>query len=199
MDEAVVGSNIRSVREGVGLTLTAAAQRAQLTKSTLSKIEKGQVSAPISTLIRIAEALAVELASFFVNPDAQPAYVLTRKGQGRIISRDGSRFGYSYEALAVDMARKRAEPFVLTIRPGDPVGKFQHGGEEFIHVLSGRLAFTVGDEQLALGPGDSLYFDPTQVHTTRVVGKRPAKFLCVFILDQPSAPNGGGPRGGKRT
>ncbi len=188
----MIGQNVRRARESVGLTVTDAAKRAALSKANLSKIETGQISTPIATLIRIADALGVELASFFVNPKRQPSYVLTRKDQGQVIARDGSAFGYSYEALAIGIAGKHAEPFVLTIKPGDPVGDFQHGGEEFIYMLSGRLGFTIGDATMKLGPGDSLYFDPEIVHKTQVIGKRPARFLCVFIQkDGAGVPHGG--------
>ena len=184
MDERDLGANIRAVRQGKGLTVTDLAARAQLTKSAVSKIERGQHSAPISTLMRLAGALNVTLAELFVEPNAKPPYVLTRAGHGKILTRDGSRYGYAYEALALDMPDKRIEPFVLTIQPGDPAGEFQHGGQEFIYMLSGRMQFTVGDATLTLGPGDSLYFDPTHVHTTRVLGKKPARFLCTFVQDQ---------------
>ena len=184
MDEQSIGANIRGLRGEAGVTLTALAKKAGMTKSTLSKIENGQVSPPISTLMRLAEALDVRLAEFFREADGGPAYVLTRKGQGRIISRDGSRLGYSYEGLALEMQDKLGEPFVLTIRPGDPVGEFQHGGEEFVYVLAGRMEFEIGDDVLKLGAGDSLYFDPNQVHRTRVLGTRPVRFVCVFIQDR---------------
>jgi quercetin dioxygenase-like cupin family protein len=81
----------------------------------------------------------------------------------------------------MNMPDKQAEPFLLTINPGDPVGEFRHDGQEFIYMLAGRMRFTVGDEVLALGPGDALYFDPTRVHKTEIVGGKPARFLCVFI------------------
>jgi quercetin dioxygenase-like cupin family protein len=141
--------------------------------------------------MRIASALDVALGELFVEPDARPAYVLTRAGEGRILTRDGSRYGYAYEALALDMPNKGIEPFLLTIQPDDPVGRFQHGGQEFIYVLAGKIEFTVGDARLTLGPGDSLYFDPTHVHTTRVLGKKPARFLCTFVQDPPPRSSNG--------
>jgi transcriptional regulator with XRE-family HTH domain len=183
MNEQTLGANIRRLRGEARQTLTGLAKAAGMTKSTLSKIETGRISPPISTLMRIADALGIRLAKFFDEPEEAPPYVLTRRGKGRIISRDGSRFGYSYQALALDMPGKQAEPFLLTIRPGDPLGKFRHGGQEFIHMLSGTLEFTVDKDRLVLQPGDSLYFDPARGHTTRVIGRSPARFLCVFIQD----------------
>ena len=187
MDEKAIGANIRGLRERAGLTATEIAKRAELSKSTVSKIETGQISPPISTLMRIAQALNEPLAEFFVEPDADPPYVLTRNGEGNIITRNGTRFGYSYEALALGLRHKRVEPFVLTIKPGDPTGAFRHGGQEFIYMLSGRMEFTMGRDKVKLGPGDALYFDPTLEHETRLVGRRPARFLCIFIQKE-SAP-----------
>ena len=185
MDDKTIGSTIRAIRERAGLTVTATAARATLTKSTLSKIEKGQVSPPISTLVRVATALGVELASFFTQPETRPRVVYTKNNQGQIITRDGSRFGYAYQALALNMPGKRAEPFVLTIEPGDPQGNFQHQGQEFVYMLAGAMTFAVGDETYTLRKGDSLYFDANLPHTTEVIGKTAARFICLFIDDQP--------------
>jgi transcriptional regulator with XRE-family HTH domain len=181
MDELLIGTRIRMLRERTGLSLTAAAAKSGVTKGTLSKIETGRVSSPISTFLRIAQALDVPVAEFFAESSRAPAFVLTRKNEGRIIARDGSKFGYSYEALALEMRGKTAEPFLLTIRPEDPAGAFSHGGQEFIYMLSGSMELTIGGEPLVLRPGDSLYFDPSRVHRTRAMGKKPAKFLCVFV------------------
>jgi transcriptional regulator with XRE-family HTH domain len=181
MEELEISKNIRSLREAAGLTLTAVAKKAALTKSTLSKIETGQISPPISTLLRIAKALGVSLAEFFNEESPKPPYILTRKGKGQIVSRNGSQFGYSYEALCLAKRDNYAEPFVLTIKPGDPKGTFHHEGQEFIYMLSGQMACTVGNDRVVLRKGDSLYFDAHHVHSTHVVGVHPARFICVFI------------------
>lgn len=183
MTEKTIGANIRRHRAQMGLTLTELAARSGLTKGALSKIETGQGTAAIATILRIAEALGIPLAELFADSEESAPYVLTRAGQGRILTRDGSRFGYSYEALALDMKRKAIEPFLLTIRPGDPQGEFHHRGQEFIYMLSGQMEFTIGDDRLRLGRGDSLYFDSSLAHSTRIIGKRPARFLCLFIQE----------------
>ena len=177
----MVGENIRALRMAARVSLTEAAKRAGLTKSTLSKIETGQISSPISTLVAVASALGVRLADFFREAVPEMRYVLTRSGHGKAIVRDGTNLGYSYEALAVDFPNKPAEPFLITVSPGDKAGTFRHGGHEFVYVLSGHVEFTVGDEKLTLHPGDSLYFDPMQVHALKPLHDMPAQFLCLFI------------------
>ena len=65
MNEKSVGENIRTIRLASRASLTEVAKRAKLTKSTLSKIENGQISSPIATLLPIAAALGVKLGEFF--------------------------------------------------------------------------------------------------------------------------------------
>jgi transcriptional regulator with XRE-family HTH domain len=181
MEQQKIANRIRKLRREAGLTLTGAAEKADLNKATLSKIETGQISPPIATLLRIAKVLRVSITDFFVDDEPQPVYVLTRKNHGSLVSQEGSKLGYNYEALALEKLGKAVEPFLLTIAPTDPPGKFHHLGQEFIYMLSGRMEFTIDDEPLVLRPGDSLYFDSNHVHKTRILGKLPAKFICVFI------------------
>jgi transcriptional regulator with XRE-family HTH domain len=178
MNEKTVGENIRAIRLASRASLTEVAKRA---KSTLSKIENGQTSSPISTLVPIAAALGVHLGDFFREKKASTRYILTRKEKGKVIVRDGSRFGYAYEALAIDFLNKPVEPFLLTISPGDKVGSFRHKGHEFFYMISGKIEFTHGEEKMVMQSGDSLYIDSTITHRTRLLSKTPARFLCLFI------------------
>ncbi len=181
MDEQQVGKNIRGIRTSAGLTVTALAAEASVTKSTLSKIENGQVSAPISTLMRVARALEVPLADFFYEAEKDPDYVFTRKGAGKIVHGNGTKLGYSYEGLALGKKDTLIDPFVLTIDPEDPPGEFYHEGQEFIYMLSGTLQFSIGDDVLELHAGDSLLFNSGTTHKTHNTGDTPARFLCIFI------------------
>ena len=185
MNEQTIGENIRRIRKAADKTVTAVAAASGVTKSTLSKIEKGQISSPVSTLIRVAGALRVSLAEFFAEADDDCIYEVTPKGKGQIVVRGESQFGYGYESLATKKQRKMAEPFLVTIRPHDPIVKFTHEGEEFIYLLSGKLEYTIGDDTFVLCPGDSVYFDPKHPHYSKVLSKEPAKVLSIFI--QPGA------------
>ena len=180
MNEQILGANIRTLRLAAGESLAVVADRAGITKGTLSKIENGRVSSPIATLISIAKAIGVPVSEL-LQEKTSPRLVLTRKGKGRTLARTGSKLGYSYEALAADFPGKVVEPFILTVSPGDKEGRFRHPGHEFLHVLSGRIAFSVAHERMELNPGDSLYFDASLPHTLKLLGKTPARFLCVFI------------------
>lgn len=180
MNEQIVGRNIRSLRESLGLSLTAVAAKAEMSKGTLSKIETAQISPPISTLLAVAKALDVHLSRFFIEPEERPPWVVTRKGEAPRISPRGAECGYAYRALALNMPDKDVEPFLLTVRPTDRPVVFQHGGQEFIYMLSGRMRMMIGDDEVVLGEGDALYFDPSRTHSCRALDRKSAHFLCCF-------------------
>jgi transcriptional regulator with XRE-family HTH domain len=184
MDEKTIGNNIRALRMKKGMTLTETARAASLTKSALSKIETGKISPPVSTVMRIGQALSAPMAEFFAEPKPAPKYVLTRKGRGISIVRDGTQFGYTYEALALDMPGKKAEPFLMATKPSDKSKTFEHGGDEFLFMLSGKLEFFIDGEIMTLGPGDAIYFNPRYPHRARALGKQEARYLAIFVEDQ---------------
>ena len=186
MNEQIIAKRIRRLRQNARLTVTAAAKKADLTKSALSKIETAQISPPISTLIRIAKALEVPLVEFFMYEENSPICVFTPKGSGQVVNQQGSHFGYCYEALALDKRDKYVEPFVLTIKPDDPPGNFYHKGQEFIYILTGVMDFTIGDDIYRMRSGDSIYFNSGVKHKTQIIGKRTVKFIAIFIQDVPS-------------
>jgi len=181
VNERIIGENIRALRVAAKASQSDVAKRAGITKSNLSKIETGQISSPIGTLLSIAGALGVRLAEFFQESSNPPKFILTRKGKGDVIVRDGSHLGYSYEALAVNYPNKPLEPFILTVSPGDEEGHFVHPGQEFIYMISGKIEFTLGQEKIPLEEGDSLYFDPSVAHSLKLLSEENARFLCIFI------------------
>jgi mannose-6-phosphate isomerase-like protein (cupin superfamily) len=55
----------------------------------------------------------------------------------------------------------------------------QHEGEEFVHVLAGRIELVVDGESVVLGPGDSAYYRADVPHSFRNVGRGEARFVGV--------------------
>lgn len=55
---ASVGATLRAMREGVGLTISDLAERADTSKSTLSRFENGQRTISADLLSRIARVIA---------------------------------------------------------------------------------------------------------------------------------------------
>ena len=68
--ETSIGAAVRALRLRDGLTIAQVAEKADISRGMLSKIETGQTSAGMDTLARIARALGVSMSMLFANYDA---------------------------------------------------------------------------------------------------------------------------------
>jgi transcriptional regulator with XRE-family HTH domain len=179
-----IGRKIRDLRKKAGLILQDLSDRTSLSKPLLSQIEKGVVSPPIATLLKISKALDVNISFFFQNDDSEERVVLVRSDESRVVD---SRYfgreegGYYYEALAYKKSKKYMEPFLVEFkrRKAGELAYFSHEGEEFIYLLEGTLEFRTETQQYVMHPGDSLYFDSSLPHAYRALERKNAKALTV--------------------
>jgi transcriptional regulator with XRE-family HTH domain len=168
------------MRRQRGLSLAAMEEKTGITKSSLSKVERGVTTPSIATVLKIAKAFGVEVAQLFGEKSDDQGICVVRRNERKPISRPGSRQGYRYDALAHTRRTKCMEPFIM--RPPlklDLNLLFEHEGEELVFVLSGRLEMVYADRRVTLGPGDSLYFDAHLLHGARSLGRKPAEILVV--------------------
>lgn len=193
-----IGKRLRQLRKSRAITLDRLATQTRFTKSYLSKIENSRKVPPIASLARISLALDTDIAYFFKAGDQagidDPRVCCVRAVERQPTLRGGSSFGYDYESLAHKKLRKRMEPFVLTFP--SHISKdvfFEHEGEEFLFILSGRVEFEAGAQKFMLEPGDSLYFDSSVPHRGRSVGEE-AKALVVIFRPEPGAQAVAGPK-----
>lgn len=164
---------LRPVRRQRGLTLEQLAQQTGLTKSYLSKIERGQSTPSIAVALKVARALDVDVGRLFSAEAAQEKITVDRAA-----SRKGD--GTRYRVLAPSLLGKSMSPFV--VRPTDRMADDphpEHAGQEFVFVHAGRVELDYGDQTIALGPGDSAYFDASVSHKIRAVGTKPAEVVVV--------------------
>ena len=57
----------------------------------------------------------------------------------------------------------------------------QHGGVEFLYVISGKLALPIGEDEPELVEGDAIYFESAIPHGYRRVGSRRTTALVVVV------------------
>ena len=91
MQEALrpLAENIHRFRVQRGLSLSALARQARVSKSTLSKLERRQANPSMDTLWSLAEALNVPFASLFVSDGEHPMIEVLRRDQAPKVVRDG--------------------------------------------------------------------------------------------------------------
>ncbi len=72
----------------------------------------------------------------------------------------------------------------VTLPPGSDSPPHRHNAHTFVYVLEGTVEMQVaGGELKRLGPGESFYENPDDIHTVsrNVSDSEPAKILVVFI------------------
>lgn len=181
-----IGARIRNLRKERGYTLATVARGTGLSAGLLSLVENEQVTPPISTLLKIARFFGVTMSRFFEEKSPGSISVIRRgerKPISRRLSKDGRPIGYEYFSLGYKKADKMIEPFYVEFDPKkrDEVLYFDHEGEEFLYVLSGRLEFNTIDQSTILRPGDALMFDSSVPHGFRSAGPGRASAVVTVV------------------
>jgi transcriptional regulator with XRE-family HTH domain len=191
--ELLLGQRIAVLRAAVGFTQDRLAGDTGFTKGYVSKIENSKVIPPIGTLVKIAQVLHTDLADLFENasPDSSnDAISIVRSKEREAVVRGGSSFGYDYLALAHKRHHKMMEPFIMVFPSKvDKDIRFEHAGEEFMFILSGKVEFEANldgrNKTWILSPGDSAYFDSEIPHRGRSL--RGESRALVVIYRSPAA------------
>lgn len=182
--EIKVGEKIKHLRESKGLSLQDIADKTGFSTAFISQIENHLISPPLGGLIKLAHAMDIEIGRFFSQEGRAP-YTIVRKDErvptSRVASKEGVRYGYSYESLAPAKVNRKMEPFLVTLDPQAKKGSpFGHEGEEFLFVLEGRVEIQLDDYTDVLDPGDSIYYDSTVPHRVSCADDAPARILAVI-------------------
>ncbi|TDF98343.1 helix-turn-helix domain-containing protein [Paenibacillus piri] len=183
-----LGNKIRKLRVEQNRKLSDIAAVCGFSNSLLSKIENGKTIPPISTLIKIADALGTKISLLL--DDQQITGTIHTTKETSLSGFVKTDKGYSFYAYAVERADKLMQPFLFVSRKeeNDQRNVFSHNGEEFIFVLEGEMRYRVGDIEYTLRPGDSLYFDSVEKHTL-VPLTNEVKYVAVFTQTR-SEPQG---------
>jgi len=173
-----VGTCIREIREAKGYSLRALADRSGLSLNAISRIERGNNSPTVSSLQRLATALAVPINEFF-ETSTEYATILVRKNQ-RLRTRGE---GVLFESLGSGLPGQMIEPFLMTLLPGAVGGEepISHAGEEFVYCVEGEVEYLVNDEWHRLEAGDSLLFQSPQPHMCRNTSLNQAIVLLIIL------------------
>jgi transcriptional regulator with XRE-family HTH domain len=179
--EIDLGARIRTLRRAAPLTLRKLAERAAVTESFLSQVERGVTSPSIATVQRIARALGLTIAQLFAD---EPTRRLVRRAERRRIAYPGLD---AVDEFLTASTSGRLQVILSTIEAGGGTGEepYTHDSdEEVVIVLEGSLEVWVGDEHYLLEEGDALTFPSRLPHRNVNRGDRPARVL--FCLTPPS-------------
>jgi transcriptional regulator with XRE-family HTH domain len=173
----VLGDRIRSKRLEKGLSLREVAEKAGLTASFLSQVERDIAEPSITSLRRIAQALGVPIFYFLL--DSAEKSPVVRHDARKVLCFPESRM--VYELLSPDLNRKM-EIVMGTLPSGEATCEtaLTHCGEECIVVLEGSADIELGTEVHHLQRGDSAYYFCSLPHKLINVGPGALEFIMVI-------------------
>lgn len=177
-----LGQRVRQLRKDRKWTLEQAAQQAGLARSTLSKIENGQMSPTFDAVKKLADGLGISVPQLFTAPKSDRVMArlaVTKTGAGR----EHVTSTYEHEMLAPELTAKAMLPYRARIRArvfDEFEGWVRHDGEEFLYVLSGVVTFyTEFYEPVDMHRGDSAYYDAEMGHNLISTSQEDAVVLWV--------------------
>jgi transcriptional regulator with XRE-family HTH domain len=158
-----VGSRLRAARQARGLLIEDVAERVGVSKSFISRFERDVVQASVATLLRVCHAIGIKPADLFSPPTT--AYVPA--GEGTPVSLGGEKIR---EYLISGAGNEHMMVMYSVIEPDGGSGSEPYtlnADTDMIHVQTGQLEMTVGDDTYLLKPGDTLTFPPRVPHIWR--------------------------------
>lgn len=174
-----IGARLRELREVSDCSVEELAAELGISPEVYAGYEKNGKDVPISVIYEIAQKFKVDFTEIITGNTAWlNTYHLIRRGEGKNVNRNPE---YHFEDLAYRYGNKIMQPLLVTLEPTDEVAKLiTHSGQEFNMVLEGTVIITLGNKEIVMNPGDSIYFNPTIPHGQRCGGDTKARFLTVI-------------------
>ncbi|MEO1733948.1 MAG: XRE family transcriptional regulator [Pseudomonadota bacterium] len=180
-----LGARVRDLRKARDWTLEQAANQAGLARSTLSKIENGQMSPTYDALKKLAVGLEISVPQLFTPPQKDQVngrMSVTQSGEGT----QTATATYEHELLAETLTKKQMLPYRARVRARrmeEFDGWVRHDGEEFLYVLTGVVRlYTEFYEPVEMRRGDSAYYDAAMGHNVVSISEEDATILWVTSL-----------------
>ena len=161
MPRASLAARVRRLRLERGLTLRDAERQTGVSRSMLSKIERGRASPTATVLGKLAEGLKISISQLVGGPatTARRHPVLLRVKTQPVFRVATS--GFERRSLS-PVGRGRTVDLVANILPpGRSSGEFpshRAGVRETLVVSAGRLRLVLGKRKFELAAGDSIFY-----------------------------------------
>lgn len=175
-----IAYRLRGLRDALGISQDEMAQKLDMTIASVMEFESGEIDIPVSYVFSVAKTFNMDPTVLMSGGESHlQNYSLVKKNKAMAVDR---RKDYDYHSLAYRFAGRKMEPFWVTVPPKEESEMTfnEHPGQEFIHILEGRLEVILGSKKIIMESGDSLYFDSHIPHAMRGLDNKNAKFLDVL-------------------
>jgi transcriptional regulator with XRE-family HTH domain len=176
-----LGDRIRARRKELRLSQGELAERAGMTASFISQVERDVTSPSIDSLYKISQALDVPVFYFLLEPEATSPVVRQHERVRVTWPWSGPELIFQ---LLTPSTSQRLEAFLTEWDPGEPesvsISGFGDTTEEFIYVLEGQLEVRLAEDVYLLGPGDTVCFEGVMLQGMAPRGDRTVRFISVI-------------------
>lgn len=177
-----LGRKVKELRLKKNLTLKELGERAGLSLSYISMLERGVVSMSLTSMQKIAQALEVDNGALFSTPKEPEQEPFITRGYAHSSFRlEGSHAVYR-SLIGLHAAERVMEPLYVTLLPGqtrENVVAYTHDGEEFAYVLEGIVTYLVEDREYQLYPGDAIHLRSETPHQWANLTNNVVKLISV--------------------
>jgi transcriptional regulator with XRE-family HTH domain len=168
-----LGRRLRRLRLARDLTLRKVGEKAGLSSTHLSELERDRTSPTVGLLARIAAALGEE-TSYLVE-DRPPVVRVVRTGEARELV----EAGVLLQPLADSPVPGGFSVIAVTLPPGAPLPALAGRGERCIVVVEGVVEVELVESRHRLADGDAFHFHDADCRSIRNPAERPARLLWV--------------------
>jgi transcriptional regulator with XRE-family HTH domain len=173
-----LGPEIRALRASRGLSVSELARRSDLSQSFLSQFESGQSDISVGRLIRLAQALDIDVADL-LGQRTRPGERIVRAGEQTELPTPSLGLRVHLLAPSLDHTRTNA---IGTLEPGavaEPA-LATRGNESFVYLLEGVARIDLrGGRTVTLAAGDSVSYRSEEFERMANPGRRRNRFVWV--------------------
>jgi transcriptional regulator with XRE-family HTH domain len=183
-----MAARLKLLRKKHGWTLEALAEQTGLTKSYLSKVERGLSVPSIAVALKLAHALKIDVEQLFSEKTGEQPMTVVRAGERTPIAMTGKASKPVYEGIATQLSSKMLLPFMMYPPKDFATSAFkEHAGEELLFVHKGKVEVSFAGQGVSLDVGDCVYFNAQIPHRVRSMGRVQAEVLIVVYDDKTLA------------
>jgi transcriptional regulator with XRE-family HTH domain len=172
----ILGKRVRSIRRRGGTTLDQLAGATGLNKGYLSRIESGEKSPSIATLLKLAEALHVSTGQLFGEEIAKGDIQIVRARKP-----EGSRRN-KYDIVPLSRGAGISGLSAFLVRPTSGFvadRRAEHAGTEAVYVVEGTIEIQFTKQLVRLSAGDFVQFPGHLTHQIRKTTPEGAALVVV--------------------
>ena len=182
-----IGRRVRELRAAHGLSLDGMATKTGVSRSMVSLIERGEVSATAVTLERIARGLGVTLPALFDPPAVTTANGPVARRQDQPQWRDPGS-GYRRRNVSPPGVAQPMQIVEVHFPPGKRVAFDDGARDGRVHqqvwVLEGAIDVAVGDVRHRLRAGDCLAMELDRPTTFHNPTRKPTRYAVVIASER---------------